>query len=770
MSDLITEGAVAGHMNHIYDNGQMTFGELKELLRAAAAGELEGTEKTDGQNIFLSFDVSRQSALAARNKGHIKYGGLTPEELNSFFKDHPNQALRASFVEASITFEKRIKELAPETQENIFGSNGEIYYNIEVMNPNTTNVIGYDKKTLLIHRVGHGSFDKATGKKRDININDNFDKLENALGDAAKNLEVTADNFSVETNPIRRLPAIKNKEIYSNTLSRLNDLMSDINSADRDTINDYVIKQTVPLIDQLNVDDTIKKQILLRVMDMEDPDLGVKPSITSITKGMPPNLKQDISKFVKEFNYSSFTLQLQRVLHDFSVAMIDGLESSFINDNQAEIQNLQNQARDTIQKIQKSNNEAAKQALKMQLYKLKDVANINTPSEGFVFDFNGATYKFTGSFAPANQILGMIKFNRFGPIEAETESEPTFRVALVPGAFKPPHRGHLKMVESFWSINKIDKVIVLISNPLKRSRTLPSGKVITAEHAKLIWENYIAGSNLTGTEVVISNQPSPLKAVLDFIGGDIDPNNLNIAPQNSEVYLGCGDKDEDSSRYDSVNKYKREDVSVKIVACPLNEKHSSSYMSILNSNEEIKNEIPSMVDGSKDPEDFHASDMRYLAEKAVANVTAREMFSDFTPSDDALAVMGILGLNPVDTPDDEDVYTEIIFKIADEIIAENYQKNMKSTLHGEMSWFLDQGRKDLTKYGGGYHLDRPKGKSNAFLAKEGAEDEDEENLEELSSMGGGTVEGPAAGSAGSFVGFTDDDNEEEKTNTQRKQD
>ena len=69
MSELIIEGAVAGHMNHIYDNGQMTFGELKELLRAAAEGELEGTEKTDGQNIFLSVDVQRQKPSAVGTPG-----------------------------------------------------------------------------------------------------------------------------------------------------------------------------------------------------------------------------------------------------------------------------------------------------------------------------------------------------------------------------------------------------------------------------------------------------------------------------------------------------------------------------------------------------------------------------------------------------------------------------------------------------------------------------------------------------------------------------
>ena len=32
------------------------------------------------------------------------------------------------------------------------------------------------------------------------------------------------------------------------------------------------------------------------------------------------------------------------------------------------------------------------------------------PSEGIVFKYNGNTYKFTGAFAPINQITGLINF------------------------------------------------------------------------------------------------------------------------------------------------------------------------------------------------------------------------------------------------------------------------------------------------------------------------------------------------------------------------
>ena len=47
-------GGAAGHMSHLYDNPRLTFSKVKEILRAASQGNLVGTEKTDGQNLFLS--------------------------------------------------------------------------------------------------------------------------------------------------------------------------------------------------------------------------------------------------------------------------------------------------------------------------------------------------------------------------------------------------------------------------------------------------------------------------------------------------------------------------------------------------------------------------------------------------------------------------------------------------------------------------------------------------------------------------------------------
>jgi hypothetical protein len=86
-------GALQGHMNHLYDNGDLTFGDIKTILNKASAGELEGTEKVDGQNIMISYSVPENKAKAARNKGNIKAGGLDAQGLADKFAAHDNRQI-----------------------------------------------------------------------------------------------------------------------------------------------------------------------------------------------------------------------------------------------------------------------------------------------------------------------------------------------------------------------------------------------------------------------------------------------------------------------------------------------------------------------------------------------------------------------------------------------------------------------------------------------------------------------------------------------------
>jgi len=320
------------------------------------------------------------------------------------------------------------------------------------------------------------------------------------------------------------------------------------------------------------------------------------------------------------------------------------------------------------------------------------------------------------------------------------------------------------MVSRFARINGIDKVVVIISRPLKQTRSLPSGKVITAEDSKLIWEQLISGSGIEKAEVHISAAASPVQVVYDYVMRDPDPNNDLVAPSGSEVYMGCGDKENDATRFDTIIQKSREDIKLKVVTCPLNEKHSDMYMSILESSTQVKDSLPSVKKGL-DPRDFHASDMRYIADLASTQMIGFELFKDFVPEEDALSVLGILGINPIDSgpgeeemPRDENIennqLTEKLYRCIDEVLLESFQEKVaKPRMRRGMARLLDGGRHDLIKYGAPWNRPRPK-TSNAFLAKESIQEpqpilnnspepepepEPESTLKEMSSMAGGAM-------------------------------
>jgi len=106
------------------------------------------------------------------------------------------------------------------------------------------------------------------------------------------------------------------------------------------------------------------------------------------------------------------------------------------------------------------------------------------------------------------------------------------------------------------------------------------------------------------------------------------------------------------------------------------------------------------------------------------------MLKDFVPNGDALAVMGILGLNPIDDLPEElspeenfeekgagENLTEIFNRCISEVIREEFQTKMKKRLSRAHSFYLDQGRHDLTKFGAPFSEARPRNNSNAFKAK-----------------------------------------------------
>jgi len=99
-------------------------------------------------------------------------------------------------------------------------------------------------------------------------------------------------------------------------------------------------------------------------------------------------------------------------------------------------------------------------------------------------------------------------------------------VVFVPGSFKPPHKGHYKMVEAYSKQYPQGRVKVLISNPgEKMKRKTAEGKEITPQVAKEIFDYYT--SHLHNVEIDISPEASPVGVAFEALR-DLEPGTVAV--------------------------------------------------------------------------------------------------------------------------------------------------------------------------------------------------------------------------------------------------
>ena len=562
---LLLEGGVAGHLAHLYDNSDLSYSELEEILSAAARGELIGTEKTDGYNIYLSYVDGE--ARYARNKGDMQKNGSNTDDLAArVFKggDGVKRIYQASFR----AFEKAVQSLTPEEQEMLFGSETPVFLNTEIQGPGASNVVDYDANVLSIHGSGHKQYIADTDTV--VSVNDSgVERISQILDDVLDRFEeATAEEpFSVRKTAALQLAALSDQSILEETLRRINNAGFSGNM----TIGQYTDSKLAPLIKRAVPSAT--KEVVAMIIDHVKAVKG-RTNIRKVRKMLKDEQEVAAMAALLEKNNKKKLLgeiigPIEDAIHDFAVEMLKGLESAYILDNSRELERLRQEVATAIDKIQTYDGpgkDEAHEILIRQLKKLKSHDNVNTAVEGFVFTWNGQMYKFTGNFAPINQILGLFRYGR-GDVEAiDRVDEGTVRgrkIAVVPGAFKLPHRGHFAMIRQYAVM--ADEVKIIIS-PLSRTSDGNHGAPIdfTSEHSMNLWKKYLEAYNLTDVVKVSISPPginSPVRAAIDFAANE--DNSPDKAQPGDVIILGVSEKGGDSSRFaHNVQKYARKGVRI----------------------------------------------------------------------------------------------------------------------------------------------------------------------------------------------------------------
>ena len=644
-------GGVAGGMAHLYNDPSLTFNDIKKILSAASRGEIEGTEKTDGYNIYLGYVDGK--ARAARNKGDMAKGGMDFALLAAReFKGGPE--VRKVYLDAFRAYQKALASLSEKELADIFGENGEIFYNTEIQGPSASNVVNYDANVLSIHPTGHKRYNKETNQLEIVDASNNSAALDKVVDRFEQELQ--DEDFKV-----RRTAALKLNKLDSDyDLNIALNKMEKAGFSGDMTIGEFL---EVNILDYLNqklpyLADNLKQAVVDRILRKEGA-LG----LPQITKGMPAAEKKKISAVVKygPALLKKYTYPLEDAIHDFSVELLRGLHSAYILDNEAQVDKLKAEVADAIRALRAYSGPGAEQAheiLFQQLKKLKHHDNVNTAVEGFVFQIGDQVYKFTGNFAPVNQLLGLFRYGRgqVPPLKGQklNEVEKYFNypsnadiapvinepsnpedkkyLIIIPGGFKPPHLGHYNLVKSYLDHPSVERVAIVIGDS---QRTDSQERIsIGFDEAVRTWKEYgiSEGPNVTLIRARKrqnkkgEDYENPMADAYDLVQ-EIDPNELKEA--NMVVAMGASTKGGDYERavkfaksHEPGSRYYREGVTVteppvKVRAedfsYPAGSKHAGMPISATHMREAI-------AEGDLKEFSYHVPEVARKSEKALENL------------------------------------------------------------------------------------------------------------------------------------------------------
>tara|TARA_B100001093_G_scaffold354693_1_gene339235 strand:- start:13933 stop:16464 length:2532 start_codon:yes stop_codon:yes gene_type:complete len=429
--ELITEGGAAGHMSHPFDDKDLTFADLKEMIRRSLSGELnvekEVTEKLDGQNLMFSWKDGK--LVSARNQGHLKNAGANAPDVTAFesiFADRPDN-IRDAFVSAVKDLESAISKLSDAQKNKVF-KEGERFMNIEVMTPATQNVIPQNVDMLVFH--GTQAYDSA-GKA--VSVDSDGNDITSELKDSARMLsgmlkQINADvqsRYSLNAPIVVELPKSKTfGDSFKKYSAMLDKLKKEFKLKDNDKVMKYhdawwrnllnkqqsKLKEVFPakvyeaLIGRWAYNDKSNKITTIR-MDLSEQ----------------PKLKDWVNKFekediVKQFEKNMWPFQFiflklgAEVLQNVKGFVAAGGSDDIAKALDAHTKTLKAKKISSVESPEKFKKDIAKLFKNLDRLTAIGGTKVIAPSEGVVFQYKGGTYKLTGTFAPINQIMGIMRF------------------------------------------------------------------------------------------------------------------------------------------------------------------------------------------------------------------------------------------------------------------------------------------------------------------------------------------------------------------------
>lgn len=404
----LLEGGLAGHINHLFDDKDMTFAELKQMISDVFSGNVEITAKTDGQNLSVTYKDGKVGL--ARNKESF-INPMSVKDTAAKFDGRGN--IKDAFVNSLSAIESALKKVNKKKLEEWF-QNGKRFMSMEIIYPPTKNVIDYGGRCLLmIHNLS--TYDEEGNKIEEdpSAAKEIFSVLQKAGATNEGEFEITGPQVLSIHNTVAAEKELKNIS------KQIDSFVKEHGLTLSNTIGDYVTKAFIDAMDKAfeglpELPEELRETLINRFAN-GDKSVNKRNLIKMVSAA-----GIDKDKFIKAFEsidknvgsiYSNAMLPLEIMIFKSGAIFLKCL-TGFVSANPNETVNkLKKELEDTIAEIE-SNPETSDRLIK-QIEKLNAIGMDNiVPEEGIVFKHHDKVFKITGAFAPINQILGWLKYKR----------------------------------------------------------------------------------------------------------------------------------------------------------------------------------------------------------------------------------------------------------------------------------------------------------------------------------------------------------------------
>ena len=395
----LNEGGAYGHMSHPFDDMDLTFGDLKNIIRGALTGKLELTrEKTDGQALAISWKNGR--LIAARNKGHLANAGANAmgiEDVASKFGGRGGLTDAYNFAMKDLS--AAVQSLSEPQRKKIFDE-GKCFMNLEVIWPTSVNVIPYGQALLVFHNTT--CYDE---KGSAIGANQGAATM---LAGMIKQINADVQSkYTIQGPPVTELP--KNEELSSKQtkyLTQLQKIQFQFQLSDKDGVSEYHQAWWEDFVNKSKVKlQKLEKEALVRRWAFGDKSFRLNTiADKDAQKWAMDNDKVNVAKQQKDN-----VRQFEEIFLGVGADVLSFMGSVLTVNPDAAVRNMKDRLKSTADKVRGSGDVSKIAKLKMELSRLASIGGVNkiVPNEGIVFVYKGNTYKLTGTFAPLNQILGI---------------------------------------------------------------------------------------------------------------------------------------------------------------------------------------------------------------------------------------------------------------------------------------------------------------------------------------------------------------------------